>query len=73
MPLFSTRQYDALERAIIDGKRVSIFRAGKREVVVLPRRLRTSGGREIIEATHPTTGDKLDIAVDEIERFEVVE
>ena len=73
MPLFSTRQYDALERAIVDGKRVSIQRSGKREVVVLPRRLRVSGGREIIEATHPTTGDKLDIAVDEIERFEVVE
>jgi hypothetical protein len=73
MPFFSTRQYDALERAIIDGKRVSISRAGRREVVVLPQRLRVSGGREVIEATHPTTGDKLDIAVDEIERFEVVE
>jgi hypothetical protein len=73
MPFFSTRQYDALERAIIDGKRVSISRGGKREVVVLPQRLRVSGGREVIEATHPTTGDKLDIAVDEIERFEVVE
>ena len=73
MPFFSTRQYDALERAIIDGKRVSIQRSGKREVVVLPERLRVTGGREVIEATHPTTGDKLDIAVDEIERFEVVE
>ena len=73
MPFFSTRQYDALERAIIDGKRVSICRAGKREVIVLPRRLRVSGGREIIEATHPTTGDRLDIDVNEIERFEVVE
>jgi len=73
MPSFSTRQYDALERAIIDGKRVSIYRSGKREVVVLPRRLRVAGGREIIEATHPTTGDSLDIAVDEIERFEVLE
>ena len=73
MATLNTKQYDALERAIIDGKRVSIRRAGKREVVVLPQRLRVTGGREVIEATHPTTGDKLDIAVDEIERFEVVE
>jgi hypothetical protein len=73
MTIFTTKQYDALERAIIDGKRISVYRAGKREVVVLPRRLRVAAGRELIEATHPTTGDSLTIDIDEIERFEVVE
>ena len=73
MSIFTTKQYDALERAVVDGKRISLYRAGKREVVVVPRRLRLDKGRELIEATHPTTGDRLDIYIDEIERFEVVE
>jgi hypothetical protein len=71
--MLNTKQYDALERAIVDGKRIAVHRSGKREVVVVPRRLRVSTGREVIEATHPTTGDRLDITVDEIVRFEVVE
>jgi hypothetical protein len=73
MAIFTTKQYDALERAIIDGKRIAVHRSGKREVVVVPRRLRILSGRELIEATHPTTGDRLEIVIDEIERFEVVE
>jgi hypothetical protein len=73
MPMFTTKQYDALERAIVDGKRVAIQRSGRREVVAIPKRLRVTTGRELIEAMHPTTGDRLEIYVDEIERFEVVE
>lgn len=73
MPNFTTKQYDALERAVVDGKRIAVQRSGKREVVVVPRGLRLTGGRELIEATHPTTGDPLDIYIDEIERFEVVQ
>ena len=73
MSNFTTKQYDALERAIVDGKRVSVYRTGKREVVVVPKRLRMTGGREQIETIHPTTGDRLDIYIDEISRFEVVE
>ena len=42
-------------------------------VVVVPKRLRLTGGREQIETIHPTTGDRLDIYIDEISRFEVVE
>jgi hypothetical protein len=71
--MLTTKQYDALERAIVDGKRVAVHRSGRREVVVVPRRLRVTGGREVIESTHPTTGDSLDIEVDEIERLEIVE
>ena len=73
MGTFTTKQYDALERAVVDRKRISVHRSGKREVVVVPQRLRLVGGRELIEATHPTTGHPLDIYIDEIERFEVVE
>ena len=73
MATLSTKQYDALERAIIDGRRITVYRPGNREVVVVPKRLRMTGGREQIETIHPTTGDRLDIYIDEISRFEVVE
>jgi len=72
MPIFSTKQYDALERAIIEGLRIVVRRSGRREVVCLPTALRLTGGRELIEATHPTTGDRLDIYIDESEGLEVV-
>ena len=43
---FTTAQYDSLERATADGRRVAVRRRGKGEVVVLPRALRLVGGRE---------------------------
>ena len=72
MPQLTTQQYDALERAIVDRTRIAVWRSGEREVVIVPRALRVIGGRERIDATHPTTGDRLSIFVDEIVRFEVV-
>lgn len=72
MALLTTAQYDALERAIADGRRLAVRRRGMSEVVVLPRRLRLVSGRELIEAAHPTTGDRLELWVDEILGFEVV-
>jgi hypothetical protein len=72
MAILSPAQYDALERAITDGRRLAVQRRGASEVVVLPRQLRLVGGRELIEAAHPTTGDRLDLFIDEIEGFEVV-
>lgn len=63
--------YDRLERAIIDGRRIVVIRAG-REVVVLPLALRVQGGREEIEARHPTTGEPVVIAVEDMDEFEVV-
>ena len=71
MAELTTRQYDALERAITDGRRIAVFRRGT-EFIVVPRRLRTSGGREALEATHPTTGDHLTLYIDEIDGIEVV-
>jgi hypothetical protein len=72
MAQLTSAQYDALERAITDGRRLAVHRHGASEVVVLPRRLRLVQGRELIEASHPTTGDRLDLYVDEIVGFEVV-
>jgi hypothetical protein len=71
MAELTTKQYDALERAITDGRRIAVYRRGT-EYVVVPIRLRTTGGREALEATHPTTGDHLTLYVDEIDAMEVV-
>ena len=67
----NTEQYDALERAIADGRRLSVWRRGTEFVIVVDR-LRVSGGREALEAHHPTTGDKLTLFIDELEGIEVV-
>ncbi len=68
---FTHEQYNALEGAIIRQQRIAIVRRGA-ELVLIPRRLRTDGGREVLEATHPTTGDALAVALDDLQRFEVL-
>jgi hypothetical protein len=67
----TSAQYDALERAIMDGRRLSVWRRGTEYVVVVDR-LRLTGGREALEAHHPTTGDRLTLFIDELEGIEVV-
>jgi hypothetical protein len=64
-------QYDALERAIMDRRRLSVWRRGT-EFMIIVDRLRVTGGREALEAHHPTTGDKLTLYIDELEEIEVV-
>ena len=59
----NSEQYDALERAIADGRRLSVWRRGTEFLV---------GGREALEAHHPTTGDRLTLYIDELEGIEVV-
>ena len=71
MAQLTNTQYDALERAVRDGARVSVYRRGT-EFVVIPQRLRMAGGREVIEATHPTTGGALTFYLDEVDAIEVV-
>jgi hypothetical protein len=71
MAQLSHEQYDALERAISDGRRIVVFRRGT-EYVVVPRRLRVAGGREAIEATHPTTGEPITLYIDELDSLQVV-
>lgn len=67
----STAQYDLLERAIIDGARLTIMRRGT-EYVVIPERLRLDAGREVIMARHPSTGHRLELIIDEIDSIEAV-
>ena len=67
----TTAQYDALERAIADGRRLSVWRRGTEYLVVVDR-LRLNDGREALEAHHPTTGDRLTLFIDELEGIEVV-
>jgi hypothetical protein len=64
-------QYDKLERAIADGRRLSVWRRGTEFVIVVDR-LRVTGGREALEAHHPTTGDPLTLYIDELDGIEVV-
>jgi hypothetical protein len=64
-------QYDALERAISDRRRLSVWRRGT-EFIIIVDRLRVTGGREALEAHHPTTGDKLTLYIDELDGIEVV-
>ena len=71
MAQLSTKQYDALERAIAEGRRVAVWRRGT-EYVVIPVRLRLTGGRESVEARNPTTGDDMVLHLDEVDSIEVV-
>ena len=71
MTQWTHKQYDILERAITNGKRISAYRRGT-EYVVVPMRLRIISGREAVEATHPTTGDEITLYLDEMDSFEVV-
>ena len=67
----NTAQYDALERAIADRRRLAVWRGGTEFMIVVDR-LHTTGGREALEAHHPVTGDKLTLFIDELEGIEVV-
>jgi hypothetical protein len=61
---------DRLERAITEGSRIQVMRRGT-EYVLLPRQLRPEGSTDVLLAT-TTTGDDLNFALNEIERFAVL-
>jgi hypothetical protein len=65
------KQYDALESAIMHGKRVSIRRRGT-EYVGVPKKLWMEGQREAVSILHPTTGEEITVYLDEIDRMDVV-
>ena len=71
MTEWSHRQYDMLERAILNGKRIAAYRRGT-EYVIVPTGLRMISGREAVDATHPTTGDQITLYLDEMDSFELV-
>jgi hypothetical protein len=68
---WSPRDYDRLERAIVDRRRIQLVRRGS-ELVIVPERLRTDFGEEVLTARHPVTGDRLEVPLEEIDRFDVV-
>ncbi len=64
-------QYELLERAVVNGQRIAVYRRGT-EYIVVPERLALRGRREAIEARNPTTGDHLTLYIDELDALEVV-
>src|SRR5690606_21522655 len=57
---------------VMEGRRIALVRRGT-EIVVTPRRLRTSCGRAVLDAVHPTTGDLLEFQLDEVADCEVLQ
>ncbi|HEV2150433.1 MAG TPA: hypothetical protein VGR37_23740 [Longimicrobiaceae bacterium] len=68
---WTPQDLDRLERAIDEGARIQLSRRGT-EYVIQPRELRSAGATEEIVAVHPTTGEEMRFALDEIDRFSVV-
>lgn len=64
-------QYDSLERAVTRGQRIVVIRRGT-EYIVVPLALQIRGGREVIEARNPTTGDAMSLFIDELDAIEMV-
>lgn len=64
-------QYELLERAVLNGHRIMVYRRGT-EYLVVPDRIAIHGRREAIEARNPTTGDRLTLFIDEVDAIEVV-
>ncbi|MFN2636735.1 MAG: hypothetical protein ABR585_06905 [Gemmatimonadaceae bacterium] len=71
MAQLTHKQYDILEAAIMNGRRIAASRRGT-EFVVVPTRLCVISGREAVEATHPTTGQEMTLYLDEMESIEVI-
>jgi hypothetical protein len=63
-------QYDLLERAITEKRRIAVMRRGT-EYVVVPSRLSVEHGREAILARHPS-GSVMTFFIDEVQSIEVV-
>ena len=70
MAQLTHEQYDALERAITDKRRIAVMRRGT-EYVVVPSQLAIERGREAIHAWHPS-GSVMTFYLDELESFEIV-
>ena len=70
MAQLTHQQYDTLERAITDKRRIALIRRGT-EYVVVPSRLMVERGREAIVARHPS-GSVMTFYLDELQSVEVV-
>ncbi len=68
---WSPARIDELERAITERARVRLTRRGT-EYVLVPEGLRADFGSEVLTATHPNTGDRIEIRLDDIDEFTVI-
>jgi len=71
MTQLNHEQYDRIERAVTLGQRIVVSRRGT-EYVLIPLALQVRGGREVIDARNPTTGDGLSLYLDELDTVELV-
>jgi hypothetical protein len=71
MAQLTYEQYTRLETAVSRGLRVVIHRRGT-EYIVIPLALTSRGGREVIEARNPTTGDAMVLYIDELDSLDLV-
>ena len=71
MASLTVAQYDALERAIIDARRIAVVRRGTK-FLVIPDRLVMRGGHEVLVTRHPTTGAPLELRLIDCDAIEVV-
>ncbi|MCU0619029.1 MAG: hypothetical protein MUF40_03870 [Gemmatimonadaceae bacterium] len=69
--MLTTKEYDALERAITDGLRVAFTWRGSEHVVV-PHRIRTAGGREELVTSNPSSGHELVVPLDDVSRLAIL-
>ena len=71
MAAMSVADYDRLERAIVDGRRLSFWRRGT-EFLVIPERLKLANGREVVLARHPSTGQRMELFIDELDSIQLI-
>ena len=69
---WSPDDLDRLERAIMDGTRVQLFRRGSEHIVV-PEDVRARGGRDILRARRVATGETDEFPLDEVDEFDVLD
>lgn len=71
MSQFTHEQYEQLEGAVTRGERIAVYRRGT-EYIVIPRALTSRNGREVIDARNPTTGDVMELFLDELEGWDPI-
>ena len=68
---WSPERLDQLERAVRDGRRVSVSRRGT-EFIVIAVRMTTSNSREALVGRLPMTGEEFTFVLDDVEAFQVL-
>ena len=69
---WSPSDLDRLERAIMYGTRIQLFRRGT-ELIVIPQDVRARHGRDILRAVRVGTGELDEFPLDEVETFDVLD